>query len=91
VDEAAREVGREPGDIERTVAILVRLPDGQGRVEGSGQSRTMQPLEGSPTQMADALRAYAREGIGHVQLVLDPITVDSILAMEPILREFDGH
>ncbi|MDQ3408097.1 MAG: LLM class flavin-dependent oxidoreductase [Chloroflexota bacterium] len=89
VDEAAREVGREPGDIERTVAILVRLPDGQGRVEGSGQSRTMQPLEGSPTQMADALRAYAREGIGHVQLVLDPITLESIRALEPVLLELD--
>ncbi|CAN5731470.1 LLM class flavin-dependent oxidoreductase [soil metagenome] len=89
VDAAAREVGREPGDIERTVAILVRLPDGQGRVEGSGKSRTTQPLGGSPAEMADVLRAYAQEGIKHVQLVLDPITLESIRALEPVLLELD--
>jgi len=89
VDEAAMEVGRQPEAIERTVAILARLPGGQGRVEGSGKGRTIQPLEGSPTEMADALRAFAQEGITHVQLVLDPITIDSIRALEPVLRELD--
>jgi probable F420-dependent oxidoreductase len=89
VDQAAVEVGRQPEAIERTVAILARLPGGQGRVEGSGKSRTIQPLEGSPTEMADALRAFAQEGITHVQLVLDPITIDSIRALEPVLRELD--
>ncbi len=90
VDEAAREVGRAAGDIERTVAVLVRLPGGAGRLEGSGKSRTIAPLQGSPAQMADVLRAYAQEGIGHVQLVLDPITLGSIRAMEPVLRELDS-
>ena len=36
--------------------------------------------------MAEVLRAYAREGIGHVQLVMDPITRDSIAAFAPVLR-----
>ena len=47
------------------------------------------PVEGSPAQMADELRAYAREGIGHVQLVLDPITRGSIAAFAPVLAELD--
>ena len=41
------------------------------------------PLEGSAEHMADELRAYAREGIGHVQLVVDPITEASVAALAP--------
>jgi hypothetical protein len=39
--------------------------------------------------MAEVLRAYAREGIGHVQLVIDPITVESIRAFAPVLAVLD--
>ena len=34
VDEACRDVGRDPSDVERTVAVLVRLPGGTGRLQG---------------------------------------------------------
>jgi probable F420-dependent oxidoreductase len=34
VDEACRAVGRDPAEIERTVAVLVRLPGGTGRQDG---------------------------------------------------------
>jgi hypothetical protein len=30
-------------------------------------------------------------GIAHVMLVLDPITADTILALEPTLRLLDGQ
>jgi hypothetical protein len=46
-------------------------------------------MTGSPAEMAEVLRGYAREGIGHVQLVLDPITVASVKALEPVLAELD--
>jgi hypothetical protein len=46
-------------------------------------------MSGSSTEMAAVLRGYAAEGIDHVQLVLDPITVGSIQALEPVLRELD--
>ena len=36
-----------------------------------------------------ALRAFAAEGIEHVQLVLDPITVESIRTVAEVLRELD--
>jgi hypothetical protein len=35
------------------------------------------------------LRALAALGIGHVQLVLDPITSESIAALEPMLAILD--
>jgi probable F420-dependent oxidoreductase len=90
VDEAARDVGRDPADIERTVAVLIRFPDGTGRVQGSYAESPPPPLEGPPETMADVLRAYADAGIGHVQLVIDPITRGSIEAFAPVLRLLDG-
>ncbi len=89
VDEACRDVGRDPAAVERTVAALVRLPGGAGRLQGSSAPAAIPPLDGDPAALADALRGFAREGIGHVQLVLDPITLDAIRAVAPVLAELD--
>ena len=90
VDEAAVSAGRDPAAIERTVAVLVRMPGGIGRPSGDTTSRpTPAPLEGPPELIAETLRAYAREGIGHVQLVVDPITEASIEALAPVLELLD--
>ena len=90
VDEACRDTGTDPGTIERTVAVLVRFPDGVGRIQGSYASAPPPPIEGSSEQMAERMRAYAREGVGHVQLVVDPITRGSVEAFAPVLRLLDG-
>ena len=50
----------------------------------------MAALEGSTQVIADTLRAYAREGIGHVQLVIDPITESSLEALAPVLADLDS-
>ena len=90
VDAACAAAGRQPRDVERTVAVLVRLPGAtDGREADAVQQVT--PLEGSPEQIADALRAYAREGVGHVQLVIDPITEGSLEALAPVLESLDGR
>ena len=89
VDAACRDVGRDPAAIERTVAVLVKLPGGTGRVQGSYAEAQPVPLEGSPNAMAEVLRAYARAGIAHVQLVIDPITRGSIEAFAPVLAELE--
>ena len=36
------------------------------------------------------LRAFAAEGVGHVQLVLDPINADTIAALAPTLALLDA-
>ena len=84
VDEACLEVGRDPAEIERTVAAFVRLPGAEGqRIADSP------PIEGTPWEMAAVLRQMATEGIGHVQLVIDPITPSGIEALAPVLEALD--
>lgn len=90
VDEAARAAGRDPADVERTVAVLVRMPGGTGREMGDTDDRQrVPPLEGDAKAIAEGLRAYARVGIGHVQLVVDPITEASVAALAPALELLD--
>ncbi len=90
VDAACLEAGRDPAEIERTVAVQVQLAGGQGRVQGGHAEAAPPPLQGTPDEMAEGLRAYAREGIGHVQLVLDPITREAIEAFAPVLARLDA-
>ncbi len=85
VDQACAEVGRDPATLERTVAVLVRFQGGTGRGGGGGAP----PLRGEPEELANALRTFTRERIGHVQLVLDPITLESIEALAPTLEALD--
>jgi probable F420-dependent oxidoreductase len=90
VDEACAAVGRDPAEVELTVAVLVRMPGGTGRVMGDTNPRMdAPPLQGSPEAIAAGLRAYAAEGIGHVQLVVDPITEASVAALAPALEALD--
>jgi probable F420-dependent oxidoreductase len=92
VDAACAKVGRDPAAIERTVAVQVRLPGGAGRTMGNTSIGESAPaLEGPPESMAEELRAYAREGIGEVQLVLDPIDRPSIERFADVLRLLDGE
>jgi len=89
VDAACLAAGRKPADVQRTVAVLVQLPGAIGR--RNDEATRVQPLEGSAHDIADELRAYAREGIKQVQLVIDPITEGSIEALAPVLDDLDGR
>jgi probable F420-dependent oxidoreductase len=86
VDDACREVGRDPTKVERTVAVMVRLAGGQGRLMGDSKRGTIAPIGGEPAEIAAALLAYARLGVAEVQLVVDPITEASIDALAPVLE-----
>jgi probable F420-dependent oxidoreductase len=90
VDAACRDAGRDPAEVERTVAVLVRLPGGSGRIMGDTEQAAVPALAGSAEVVAEELRAYAREGISHVQLVLDPISLESLEAFAPVLERLDG-
>lgn len=90
VDAACRAVGRDPAEVERTLALLVAFPDAVGREATREDQPTPEPIPGEPAALADALRAFADAGVGHVQLVLDPITVGSIGALAPMLAILDA-
>ena len=89
VDVACREVGRDPAAVERTAAVLVRMPGGRGRTMGDPAAGALPPLAGSSEDIAEGLRAYARLGVAEVQLVVDPITLESIEALAPMLEALD--
>lgn len=86
VDAACAEVGRDPDQVQRTTSVLVQLPGGSGRASGNSDRRDVEPVRGAPEEMAARLRAYAGAGIGHLQLVLDPITAESIERLAPVLE-----
>jgi alkanesulfonate monooxygenase SsuD/methylene tetrahydromethanopterin reductase-like flavin-dependent oxidoreductase (luciferase family) len=87
---ACAAAGRDPASVEATVVVLVRMPGGKGRRQGDGTlDTTPNPLQGSPEAIADALRAYARAGVAEVQLVVDPITIESLEGLAAALELLD--
>jgi alkanesulfonate monooxygenase SsuD/methylene tetrahydromethanopterin reductase-like flavin-dependent oxidoreductase (luciferase family) len=89
VDAACHDVGRDPTTLERTVAVLVALPEAAGRLQGAYSKEAPASVEGGPAAIAETLRGFAGQGIAHVQLVVDPISVASIRALRPVLDELD--
>jgi probable F420-dependent oxidoreductase len=90
VDAACAEARRDPGAIERSVAVLVQLPGGTGRqVEDTLEPPSVGPVRGSPEEMAAELRRYAAVGIAEVQLVVDPIDRRSLDLLGPVLERLD--
>jgi probable F420-dependent oxidoreductase len=90
VSEAARAAGRDPAEIEMTAAIMVEMPGGSGRRHGSPGRATSVAISGDPSEMAETISAYATAGVGHVQLVVDPITLDSITGLGAVLAILDA-
>lgn len=88
VDAACWDVGRDPSEVERTVAVFVRL-DGASH-QRDFDSESAPAIEGSPEQVAVVLRDLAAEGIGQVQLVIDPVTPVGVASLAPILEALDA-
>lgn len=77
VDGRARDLSDAPRAVSATCAVLVQLEGGSGRQMG-GYGRKVEPLRGSPDHVANVLREFAAAGAEHVQLVVDPITRQTI-------------
>ena len=76
--------------MERTAALFVDFPDAVGRSQGDRTAPDTLPLPSEPEALSAALREFAAEGVGHVQLVLDPISANSIARLEPVLALLDA-
>jgi len=89
VDDACRSAGRDPAEIERTLALFVAFPGARGRSMGDLRTESADPISGEAAVLEPILRAFADEGVGHMQLVLDPINADTIRALAPTLERLD--
>jgi alkanesulfonate monooxygenase SsuD/methylene tetrahydromethanopterin reductase-like flavin-dependent oxidoreductase (luciferase family) len=82
IDAACVQHGRDPATLGRTVGVRVALL-------GEKVTGGVEPLEGTPEQIADAFREYARCGVSHVQVWHAPRTLAGIEAFAPVLAELD--
>jgi probable F420-dependent oxidoreductase len=89
VDQACRAAGRDPATLARTVAVFVDMAPGRPASPPLPAHWTFPPLSGDAERLAEELRAYAREGVSHVQLWLEPNTLESLEAFAPVLARLD--
>lgn len=89
VDAAIVDAGREPSDVEATCALYLQVGTASGRQMGNDGSEKVPPITGSALEVAGHLGAFAAVGARHVQLVVDPITRDSIEWFADVLAELD--
>jgi alkanesulfonate monooxygenase SsuD/methylene tetrahydromethanopterin reductase-like flavin-dependent oxidoreductase (luciferase family) len=69
---AAERAGRDPETLVGSAAVLLQFGGAAGR------RNSEHPVTGDPEEMADALGRFSETGVRHIQLVLDPITSESI-------------
>ena len=91
LDAVCREIGRDPAEVDKTVTVLVRAPGGSSEPQGSLSRRKAYPIGGSREAIAEELVAFSRVGVTHVQLVVDPITTDSIEWLGGVLAAMDSR
>jgi alkanesulfonate monooxygenase SsuD/methylene tetrahydromethanopterin reductase-like flavin-dependent oxidoreductase (luciferase family) len=92
VDAACTKAGRDPSTLQMTSAVLFDLPvtpKGASLAAWRNFRTASGPVSGSPQEIADTLRAFARAGVGHVQVWLDPYSVAGIKAFAPVLELLD--
>ena len=86
---ACHAAGRDPATLTRTAGVMIDLPgdattparDWVGRVRARAR-----PLSGSPEEITEALRAFARVGVTHVQAWLQPNTLAGLERLAPVLE-----
>jgi len=71
LNEALEDEGRDPRTMTRTVGMVVRDPGVDVPAEENG-------FAGSVEGLADAIEAYARLGIDHLIVLLQPMTEPSL-------------
>jgi alkanesulfonate monooxygenase SsuD/methylene tetrahydromethanopterin reductase-like flavin-dependent oxidoreductase (luciferase family) len=77
-----------PGrSVAATAAVMVTLPGGRGRLMGESYDADVATV--TPEELADHVRGLAAVGATHLQLVLDPITADSIETVGVVLGDLD--
>ena len=72
---------RHHDDVVRSAALFVELPGSGERT----QKKRITPISGDTAEITDRLLEFTGL-LDHIQLVVDPITVDSIEALAPVVQ-----
>ncbi|CAN5661268.1 LLM class F420-dependent oxidoreductase [soil metagenome] len=72
------ELGRIPSEVERTAAVLVSVTGSTGRPSLYSDSSHHKRITGTSEDIAEQLLLFSHNGAEHLQIVLDPITIDAI-------------
>lgn len=83
--DALTEAGRDPADVVKTAALFVELP---GSGERSPRKR-ITPISGDTSEITDRILEFT-DLLDHVQLVVDPITIESIETLAPVVEAIHG-
>jgi alkanesulfonate monooxygenase SsuD/methylene tetrahydromethanopterin reductase-like flavin-dependent oxidoreductase (luciferase family) len=83
--DAAMPEGRQ---VAATAAVMVTLSGGRGRVMGETYDARVATV--TPDDLGDHVASLAAAGATHLQLVLDPITAESIDTVGEVLADLDG-
>lgn len=84
LDQACADVSRDPLSLPRVGMLMV---SSMGKVDPPAGPRG--PVSGSVEEIAEAMRAYARAGVGHLAVANDPETMAGIEALAPVLEMLD--
>jgi probable F420-dependent oxidoreductase len=85
LEDACREVGRDPAVVEKTAAVHVQLFRGKGRIAGSEDRPKAPPIVGDAGEIARQLGVFSSVGIDHLQLVVDPIDARAVEELGQVL------
>jgi alkanesulfonate monooxygenase SsuD/methylene tetrahydromethanopterin reductase-like flavin-dependent oxidoreductase (luciferase family) len=89
IDAACADAAVDPVSIERTLAVLVQAPGGTDRRQGSPGRASSTPVSGGVSAVVDHILGLEALGVSHVQLVVDPITTDSIRWLAGVISGLD--
>jgi len=92
LDAACAKAGRAPSTLQRTITLLVDLPGSEPSKSSTywlNYRTSRMPATGTSEELAELLRAFARKGIGHVQIWLDPHSLEGIERFAPVLEVLD--
>ena len=86
VNEACRDVGRDPRTLRRSIDIVV-APTGDIDIGLPGFGT---PIHGGPDEIADQLAAFSSIGVSEVRTYVWPQSIDTVKAMGPVLTALDN-
>jgi alkanesulfonate monooxygenase SsuD/methylene tetrahydromethanopterin reductase-like flavin-dependent oxidoreductase (luciferase family) len=90
VDDACRDVGRDPASLARIIGIQVDLLNASREATQPRQFvMAPWPLTGTPEELAAHIRGFAEARVEHMMVWIDPVSIAGIEAFAPVLELLD--